>query len=114
MHIALVCRWYPPHSGFGGVATHNHYLAPSLLEWGHRVTAIAARWSRDVPSFEECEAVIVHRLLSQHHPRLHRLPGLGRHARAFVQWQYSRRVAKLLGILERSDPPDVIKFADVD
>jgi glycogen synthase len=93
---------------------HNYYLARALTKAGHRVTAVAARWSRDVPALEECEGVLVHRLLSEHRPRLHRLPMIGRRARAFVQWHYSRRVAKLLRDLDRSDPPDVVEFADIE
>ena len=73
MHLALVCRWYPPHSGHGGVAMHNYYLAQALVKAGHRVTVIAARWSREVPAVEECDGVVVHRLLSRHRRWLHRL-----------------------------------------
>jgi glycosyltransferase involved in cell wall biosynthesis len=114
MHVALVCRWYPPHSGFGGVAMHNYYLARALVAMGHRVTVIAARWSPDVPAVAECEGVVVHRLLSEHRSWMHRLPVLGRHARAFVQWCYSRRVAQALRSLERTDRPDVVEFADIE
>jgi glycosyltransferase involved in cell wall biosynthesis len=114
MHIALVCRWYPPHSGFGGVAAHNYYAARALVAVGHRVTVIAARWSAEVPAAEQCEGVVVHRLLSRHRPWMHRLPVVGRQARAFVQGCYSRQVARALRALERSDPPDVIEFADIE
>ena len=82
MHVALVCRWYPPHSGFGGVAMHNYYAARALVAAGHRVTVVAARWSADVPAVGQCEGVVVHRLLSRHRPWMHRLPLLGRHARS--------------------------------
>jgi glycosyltransferase involved in cell wall biosynthesis len=114
MHIAIVCRWYPPHSGFGGVAMHNYYLARELVKEGHRVTAIAARWSADVPAEEESEGVAVRRILFQHQPWMHRLPIVGRHARGFVQWQYSRRVAKALRALEESARPDIVEFADIE
>jgi glycosyltransferase involved in cell wall biosynthesis len=114
MHVALVCRWYPPHSGFGGVAMHNYYLARGLLQAGHRVTVVAARYSPDVPAVEQSEGVTVRRLLSRHRPWLHRLPLLGRHARSLVQACYSRRVARELQALEASDRPDVVEFADVE
>jgi glycogen(starch) synthase len=114
MHIALVCRWYPPHSGFGGVAMHNYYTARSLVKAGHRVSVIAARWSEEVPALEEAEGVKVHRLLSLHRSWMHRLPLFGRHARSFVQWSYSRRVAAALHDMERTDPPDVVEFADIE
>jgi glycosyltransferase involved in cell wall biosynthesis len=114
MHIALVCRWYPPHSGFGGVAMHNFYTARALVAAGHRVSVVAARWSADAPAVEQCDGVVVHRLLSRHRPWVHRLPVVGRHARGFVQGCYSRQVARALRELERSDPPDVIEFADIE
>ena len=114
MHIALVCRWYPPHSGFGGVAMHNYYAARALVKAGHRVSVIAARWSEDCAALEVAEGVTVRRLLSLHRSWMHRLPLYGRHARSFVQWSYSRRVAAALRNLERADPPDVIEFADIE
>ena len=114
MHIALACRWYPPHSSFGGVAMHNYYTARALVKAGHRVSVIAARWSEDAPALEEAEGVTVRRLLSLHRPWMHRLPLFGRHARSFVQWAYSRRVAAALHDLERTDPPDVVEFADIE
>jgi len=53
MHIALVCRWYPPHTGFGGMAMHVYYLARALVENGHRVTVVAARWTGKRINIEE-------------------------------------------------------------
>jgi glycosyltransferase involved in cell wall biosynthesis len=114
MHVALVCRWYPPHSGFGGVAMHNYYLAQALIKMGHRVTVVAARWSPKVPAVEQSEGVVVHRLLAEHRHWLHRLPLFGHHARSFVQWGYSRQVAGTLRTLERSDRPTVVEFADIE
>jgi glycosyltransferase involved in cell wall biosynthesis len=98
----------------GGVAMHNYYTAGALVKAGHRVTVIAARWSTDVPALDQSEGVVVHRLLSQHRSWLHRLPILGRHARAFVQGCYSRQVARTLRALEQSSPPDVVEFADIE
>jgi glycosyltransferase involved in cell wall biosynthesis len=114
MHLALVNRWFPPHTGLGGVAMHNYYLARSLVEAGHRVTVLAARWSPDVPAFEVAEGIKVHRLLVRHYPRLHRLPVAGRHMRSFLLARYSARVRRALRALEATDPPDVVEFADVE
>src|SRR5438445_11993328 len=85
MHITLVCRWYPPHTGFGGVAMHVYYLARALVEKGHRVTVVSARWSSDVPAQEEADGIRVHRLLVKHRSWVHRLPVVGRHMRCLVQ-----------------------------
>jgi len=114
MHIALVCRWYPPHTGFGGVAMHVYYLARALVEKGHRVTIVASRWSPDVPPLEEVDGIRVHRLLIKHHSWMHRLPVVGRHMRSIVQARYSVRVMRALRGLEKSDPPNIVEFADIE
>jgi glycogen synthase len=114
VHIALVCRWFPPHTGFGGVAMHFSYLARALVEKGHRVTVIAARWSPHVPPLEETDGICVRRLLFRHRSWMHRLPLAGRHMRSIVQARYSFRIRGMLVDLERSNPPDVVEFADVE
>jgi glycosyltransferase involved in cell wall biosynthesis len=114
MHIVLVNRWYPPHSGYGGVAVYNRYLAHALVKRGHRVTVVAARWSPDVPGLHEDNGVTVHRLLSQHRYRIHRLPIIGRYVRPLQQFLYSFQVARKLRELEVEDCPDVVEFAEVN
>jgi glycogen(starch) synthase len=114
MHIVLVNRWYPPHTGYGGVAVYNYYLAHALVKLGHRVTVVAARWSPDVPGLHKDSGVTVHRLLSQHHYRLHRLPIVGRYMRPLQQMLYSLQVYRKLQELEIQDRPDVIEFAEVN
>jgi glycosyltransferase involved in cell wall biosynthesis len=113
MHIALVNRWYPPHSGFGGVAAYNHYLAHALVELGHRATVVAARWSHDAPEYHEDAGVTVHRLLSRHHYRLHRLPIVGRYVRPLRHLLYSLQIDRKLRELEAQDRPDAVEFAEV-
>jgi glycogen(starch) synthase len=114
MHIVLANRWYPPHSGYGGVAVYNYYLAHALVKLGHRVTVVAARWSPDVPALHKDNGVTIHRLLLQHHYRLHRLPVVGRYVRPLQQFLYSFRVARKLRGLEVEDCPDVVEFAEVN
>lgn len=114
LHIVLANQWYPPHTGSGGVAAHNLYLAHALVKLGHRVTVVAARWSSDIPATAHDNGVTVHRVLSQDHYRLRRLPVLGRYVRPVQQWLYSRRVAVELRRLEQVDRPDVIEFVDVN
>lgn len=113
MHVALVSRWYPPHTGFGGVAMHNHYLARALVRAGHRVTVVAARETADVPAVADDGGVRVLRVLDRDRPWLRRLPVVRRYARSAAQRRYSRRVAGVLEQLGRDDRPDVVEFADV-
>lgn len=114
MHVALVNRWYPPHSGFGGVAMYNYFLAAALAELGHRVTVVAARWSTDAPALERSDGIQVRRLLIQHRPWLHRLPLAGRYMRSIVMASYSVQVMRALEELDATDPPDVVEFADIE
>lgn len=114
MHVALVNRWYPPHTGFGGVAMYNYFLAAALTEKGHRVSIVAARWSPTVPPVEQCDRIHVRRLLVKHRPWLHRLPLAGRHMRSVVLASYSRQVMHALRDLESKDRPDVVEFADIE
>lgn len=113
MHIALVNRWYPPHTGFGGVSMYNYYLSRALIKLGHRVTIVTSRWDREVPIFEEVEGVRVHRLLSQHRYWLHRLPLLGYYMRSLFKGLYSLRIARMLRQLGKNEHIDVIEFAEV-
>ena len=114
MHIALVSRWYPPHTGYGGVAAYTHSLAHALRELGHHVSVVAARWSADVPAVADDRGVRVYRLLAPYRYRLHRLPLLGRQMRAIEQLRYSRQVARALAELDARDPIDVVEFAEVN
>lgn len=113
MHIVLVHSRYPPHSGSGGIAMYNHYLSRALVDLGHKVTVIAARWSDNVQDFEELEDVRIHRLLIRHRSWLHRLPVVGRHMRSFLQVLYSARVARMLSRLQRKQKVDIVEFAEV-
>jgi glycosyltransferase involved in cell wall biosynthesis len=113
MHIVLANRWFPPHSGFGGVAMYNYYLSRALVQLGHRVTVISSRASADAPSQEEVDGVDVHRLLTRHPYRLHRLPFIGRYMRSIQELLYSYRVARRLRRLMAVDTPDVVEFAEV-
>jgi glycosyltransferase involved in cell wall biosynthesis len=114
MHIVLVNRWYPPHTGFGGVAVYQYYLAHALVAQGHQVTVLAARWSKQMPDFQDDEGVKVVRLLAVEWSRLKRLPLFGRYIRPLHQYQYGLQVSRKLSEIDRCDRPDVIEFAEVN
>jgi glycogen(starch) synthase len=114
MHIALANQWYPPLSGYGGVAMYNYYLSHALQQLGHRVSVIACRWSADVPAMRNDNGVAVHRLLHRDHYRLHRLPLLGCYVRPVQQLAYSLRVARKLREIEQAEGLDVVEFAEVN
>jgi glycosyltransferase involved in cell wall biosynthesis len=114
MHIVLVNRWYPPHTGWGGVAAYDYNLGHALAALGHTVTVVAARLSGATPAFEQDGPVRVHRILGREHYYLGRLPLLGRYARPYLQFQYSRQVARFLGQLEKQDMPDIVEFAEIN
>jgi glycosyltransferase involved in cell wall biosynthesis len=111
MHIALVNRWYPPYTGFGGVAAYDYYLAHALAKQGHQVMVLAARWSADVPEVQQDGPVCIHRLLATEWSRLKHLPMLGCYARPLQQYIYSQKVARAL---HQMDAPDVVEFAEVN
>jgi len=114
MHIALVNRWYPPHTGYGGVAVYNQYLAHALVKLEHRVTVVAARWSASIPAMDKDQGLRVHRILVDYPHWPQRLPIAGRYVRALRQLRYSILVARKLRELEAADSPDLIEFADVE
>jgi glycogen synthase len=114
MHIVLVNRWYPPYTGFGGVAMYQYYLAHALAAQGHKVTVVAARWSKDVPIVHEDGKVKVVRLLAKEWSRLKHLPVVGRQTRSLQQHLYSRDVSRALRAMQGIDRPDVVEFAEIN
>jgi glycosyltransferase involved in cell wall biosynthesis len=114
MRILLVNRWYPPHTGFGGVAIYNHYLAHALVEQGHRVTVLAARWSKDAPALQQDGEVRVIRLFASEWSRLKRLPVLGKYIRPLQQYLYSLEISRCINSMSGEDRPEVIEFAEVN
>ncbi len=112
MRILLVNRWYPPHTGFGGVAIYQRYLARALARQGNQVAVLAARWSQDAPAEHADEGVRVFRLYAAEWSRLRRLPLLGRYVRPLQQYLYSLQAARFIANMK--EPPDVIEFAEVN
>jgi glycogen synthase len=114
MHIVLVNRWYPPHTGWGGVAAYDYYLGHALAGLGHTVTVVAARLSAATLAFEQDGPVRVHRILGREHYYLGRLPILGRYARPYLQFQYSRQVAHFLYHFGKQARADIVEFAEIN
>lgn len=114
MKIILVNRWYPPYTGFGGVAAYDTYLAHALAKLGHEVAVLAARWTKDAPALQQDGPVRVMRLLAPERPRLKRLPVFSRYLRPVQQSIYSLSVARALNALRGFDRPDVVEFAEVN
>ena len=48
MHLVLANQWYPPESGWGGVAMWNYAMADAFRSLGHTVTVITARTSDSI------------------------------------------------------------------
>lgn len=113
MHIVLANQWYPPESGWGGVATYNFVLARTLSELGQRVTVVAAGARGQVERTVR-DGVHVVRLPRRSAGRWTQLPGGGRHVRAILQLEYSRRLSGVLRALYRTERFDVVEFAEVN
>lgn len=114
MHLALANQWYPPESGWGGVAMWNHAMARELARLGHAVTVIAARHTAQVPALAEREGVRIVRLLARDFSRWRRLPLFGRYARFAAQMAYAAQVAGALRQLQQPQPLDVVELAEVN
>jgi len=114
MHLLLANQWYPPESGWGGVAMWNHAMAHAYRELGHHVTIITARATPNIPAEQDSDGIRVHRLLVRDAYRWRRLPGIGRYVREAQQLAYARRVDRALRELHRAQPFDVVEFAEVN
>jgi glycogen synthase len=114
MHIVLVNRWYPPYTGWGGVAAYNYYLAHALTELGHTMTVVASRLTNATPAIQQDCPATVHRLQAREYYYLGRLPLFGRYARPYLQFQYSRQVAHFLYHFIKQARPDIVEFAEIN
>src|SRR5689334_17939123 len=115
MHIIIVNQWYPPESGYGGVAMHNYYSAHAYAALGHEVTVISSRLSPTVPTYRRDRQVHLYRVLQPWDSyRIRQLPVVGRYLRPIRQLLYSAKVCHMMIRLSNSSLPDVVEFADVN
>jgi|ERR1051326_443807 glycosyltransferase involved in cell wall biosynthesis len=114
MHIVIANQWYPPESGWGGVAMYNHTIAHAYRALGHEVTIIARRNDAATPVNVEIDGLHIHRLLTRDHYYLRRAPIAGYYSRPLQQLSYSRRVRQQLTELHRTQRIDVIEFAEIN
>jgi glycogen synthase len=114
LHIALVNQWYPPETGGGGVAAHNHDFAVACVGLGHRVTVIAQLPRNGGTARTVVEGVDVIRVPSPDLYRYRKIPVVGRQYRYVQAMGYSRSVCRALESLNRESPVDIAEFADVN
>jgi glycogen synthase len=114
MHLVLGNQWFPPESGWGGVAMWNYEMARAYRALGVDVTVITSRTSSRIPAFQKADGIRIQRLLVRDVYRWRRLPGVGRYVREAQQLVYAWRVNQCLGALHREQPIDVVEFADVN
>jgi glycogen(starch) synthase len=113
MHFLLANQWYPPESGWGGVATYNYVMAHTLAELGHHVTVVAAGAQSALQRTNDKQVKLL-RLPTRNVSPWKRAPLVGRHVRALFQMEYSWRLARVLRELYRNEAFDVIEFAEIN
>ncbi len=114
MHIVLANQWYPPDSGWGGVAMWNYVMAHAYRDLGHRVSVVTSRRSNEMPIESDANGIRVYCLRVRDFPQLRRVPLLRRFVRPSQQLTYSARVNRTLRDLYARDQFDVVEFADVN
>lgn len=114
MHVVIANRWYPPHTGYGGVAMYNQTLARGLIQSGHAVSIIAAKYSSAVPELEMDGAVEVHRLDYPVYRLLHHRPIIRHYIRTIEHALYSRKVAEKIDLIAAEQPVDLVEFAEIN
>jgi len=114
MHIVIANQWYPPESGWGGVAMYNHTVARAYRELGHEVTIVARRNEKTTPEFAETDGIHIQRLLTRDHYYLRRTPLAGYYSRTLQQLAYSWRLRRTLKRLHSQKPIDIVEFAEIN
>lgn len=114
MHIVIANQWYPPESGWGGVAMYNHAIAHAYRELGHDVTIVARRNEATTPAYTETDGIRIHRLLTHDRYYWRRMPVAGYYSRPAQQLAYSWRVKRAIEGVNKTRPIDVVEFAEIN
>ena len=114
MHIVLANQWYPPESGWGGVAMYNHAVAHAYRALGHEVTIIARRNDATTPAYAEVDGIRIHRLLTRDHYYWRRMPLAGYYSRPVQQLAYSWRLKRAIERVNKTRSIDVVEFAEIN
>jgi len=114
MHIVIANQWYPPESGWGGVAMYNHTVAHAYRALGHEVTVVARRNDPHTPAYSETDGIRIRRLLTRDHYYWRWAPVAGYYSRAAQQLSYSWRVRRTLKRLHQTQPIDIVEFAEIN
>lgn len=114
MNIVLANRWYPPYSGFGGVAAYQRDLGRALAKSKNSVIVLAARYSISDPEIEDDSCVAVYRELVRERNISARLPFLRNWMRSKSQHLYSKRLNARLRELKVGDGNPIVEFADIN
>ncbi|MCZ7557101.1 MAG: glycosyltransferase family 4 protein [Bacteroidia bacterium] len=114
LNIILANRWYPPYSGFGGVAAYQRDLGRELVNRGNSVTVLAARYSKRDPETQNDLNVAVYRELVRERGITARLPVLRARVRSLDQYIYSKRLNARLRELEVEGKISIVEFAEVN
>jgi len=110
----LANQWYPPESGWGGVAMYNRAIANAYREVGHEVTVIARRNDDQTPADAKIDGIRIKRLLTRDRYYLRRMPLAGYYSRACQQLFYSWRIRHALAQLHQAHPIDIVEFAEIN
>lgn len=113
MHIVLANQWYPPESGWGGVALYNYAMANAYRALGHQVTVIARGTGRGGED-RTANGIRIRRLGVTDPYRVRRLPLVGRYVRPYQQLRYSWRVRRALEETDRAEAIDAVECAEVN
>lgn len=113
MHIVFANQWYPPESGWGGVALYNYAMANAYRALGHEVTVIA-RGTETGSEERTANGIRIRRLGVTDPYRARRLPLAGRYVRPYQQLRYSWRVRRALEETDRERAIDAVECAEVN